>query len=129
MGCATSAAANAGGRGTMCVRARFRPIAIAVLIVIVAALAPRAGAEAIPTPRLDSVFPLGAKAGTDADVTISGDALEGAQQLVFSHPSITASPVLLPADRFYPQPRPEPNHFTVHVGADVPPGSYEVRLA
>jgi hypothetical protein len=85
-------------------------------------------ADPIPSPHLLSIFPLGAKAGTEVDLTLKGEILEGDQQLVFSHPSIKASAVMNKADRFFPQPRPVENRFTVRIGADVPPGIYEVRL-
>ena len=38
---------------------------------------PDARAEPIPSPRLDSVFPMGGKAGSDTEVTLSGDANAG----------------------------------------------------
>src|SRR5579884_2153483 len=86
-------------------------------------------AETIPTPRLDSVFPFGGRAGTDVEVNVSGEALDEPQQLLFSNTSITASAVMTKPDRFYPDPRPVPNRFVVHVGNGVPPGSYEVWIA
>jgi hypothetical protein len=96
-----------------------------------AALAPGTMAqETVPQPRLNSVFPLGGKAGTDVDVTLTGDAIEGLQQqVVTSHPGITAAPVMTQPDRFFPEPRAVENRFTVKIAADVPPGVYEVRLA
>src|SRR5579864_6737860 len=104
--------------------------AFVTLIVAACCLAlSTASAEPIPAPQLDSVFPLGGKIGTDVEVAVTGEALEGAQQLIFSHPGITASPVMSKPDRLYPDPRPLPDHFTIHIAADVPGGYYELRLA
>lgn len=88
-----------------------------------------AAADPIPSPHLLSIFPLGAKVGSEIDLTLKGEVLDGDQQLVFSHLSIKATPVLSKPDRFFPQPRPVENRFTVRVGPDVSPGIYEVRLA
>lgn len=86
--------------------------------------------QILPHPRLDAVLPFSAQAGQSAEVTVAGDAIEGLQQqLVFSHPSIKAEPVMSTPDRFYPEARPVENRFKVTVGADVPPGYHEVRLA
>lgn len=103
----------------------FRRIRPAWLIPFL--IQPVVSAETIPAPRLDTVFPYGCRAGTDVEVTISGDALDGTQQLLFSRAGVTASPVMTQPDRFYPEPRPVPGKFVLHIGKDVPPGAYEVR--
>src|SRR5688572_33054982 len=112
---------------------RLKSNALATAALAVAAVLVPAGVstaqEAVPQPRLNAVFPLGGKAGTEVEVTVAGDAIEGAQQLVASHPSITAAPLMTKPDRFFPEPRPTDNKFTVKIGADVPPGVYEVRVA
>ena len=81
----------------------------------------------MPNPDLLTVAPAVAKAGTTFEMTTTGKELEGAKALRFSHPKITAAPVLLPADDFYPAPRPVEGKFTVTIPAEVPPGVYEVR--
>jgi hypothetical protein len=84
----------------------------------------------IPQPRVHGILPLGARAGTRVELRFMGDTLDGPpHEVFFSHPGITAKPVMTTPDRFYPQPRPVGNRFTVTVGKDVPPGVYEVRLA
>ena len=90
---------------------------------------PASAQEAVPQPRLNAVFPLGGKAGTDVELTVAGDAIEGAQQLVASHPGITGAPLMSKPDRFFPEPRATDNKFAVKIAADVPPGVYEVRVA
>src|SRR5687767_6422887 len=51
-----------------------------------------------PQPRIQSIFPMGAKAGTPTDVTVLGTDVDDATALVFSHPGISASVSQPPAD-------------------------------
>lgn len=81
----------------------------------------------MPNPDLLTVAPAVAKAGTTFELTTTGKELEGARALRFSHLKITAVPVVLPADDFYPEPRPVEGKFTVTIPAGVEPGVYEVR--
>jgi hypothetical protein len=81
----------------------------------------------MPNTDLLTVSPALSKAGTSFEMTISGKELEDISALRFSHPGITATPVTLPADDFYPEPRPVSGRFTVTIPADVPAGVYEVR--
>ncbi len=87
-----------------------------------------ASAQTLNAPRLSAIFPLGGQAGTEVDLTVMGDSLEGDQQLLFSSPSITASSQIAKPSRFQPTTRPVANHFTVRVPADALPGTYSVRL-
>lgn len=81
--------------------------------------------QRLPNPRLFRLRPCGAQAGATVEVTIKGDDLDAPEALVFSHPGITArlKAADTPAWR-----RSASGPFTVTVGADVPPGSYEVRV-
>jgi hypothetical protein len=106
---------------------------------------PQAGSN-LPNPRLFTVMPPGAKAGTTVEVTFTGTDLEEPQGLVFSHPGIKAEPVVppepaadpkKPADQKKPeakpamkkgQPPPVVTKFKVTVPADTPPGIHDVRL-
>jgi len=83
----------------------------------------------LATPTLETVFPCGGRAGTKIVVQITGTDLDGAHSLTFAHPGITANPVLLPADSFWPEPRPDGLKFQVSVRPDIPPGLYEVRAS
>jgi len=76
----------------------------------------------LPAPRLLTITPMGAQAGTTVDVVISGDFLEGLESLHFSSDAITATPKLNEDGS------PVPNQFTVTVAADCPPGNYDARV-
>lgn len=88
-----------------------------------------------PLPRLTTVFPCGAKAGTTVDVTLGGTDLEEPEKLVFSHAGIKAEPILgpapPPADPKKP-PMPPPKRpvtgFKVTVAGDAPLGCHDVRV-
>jgi hypothetical protein len=89
----------------------------------------------LPAPRLFTVFPSGAKAGTTLDVTFGGQDLDEPEGVVFSHPGIKAEPILAPEPK--PDPKKKPpmppakravTGFKVTVAADVPIGQYDVRL-
>lgn len=81
----------------------------------------------MPYSDLLTVSPALLKAGDTVEVTVTGKDLESLTGLRFSNPKITAAPVVLPADDFFPTPRPVEGKFTVTVPADVPSGVYEVR--
>ncbi len=68
----------------------------------------------LPTSRLDTVFPPGAKAGATAEVTVAGIDLGDDHTLRFSHPGITATKV--------------EKRFVVKVAPEVLPGIYDARV-
>jgi hypothetical protein len=71
----------------------------------------------LPLPRLLTVFPMGGKAGTSVEVTITGEHLEDVSALTFSSPKITAKPVAGAE-----------NKFSVNIAADAPVGVYDARV-
>ncbi|HAH43383.1 hypothetical protein [Gimesia sp.] len=81
----------------------------------------------LPTADLRQIKPFAAAAGKTVELSILGSNLDDASELRFSHPGITAKPVMLPADDIYPEPRRQDSRFEVSVAKDVPPGIYEVR--
>ncbi|MBM4070041.1 MAG: hypothetical protein FJ271_13975 [Planctomycetes bacterium] len=91
----------------------------------------------LPTPRLNSITPLGGNPGTTVDVSFSGGDLELPEAMIFSHAGIKATPIIPPAppppktDPKKPAPPPPPpvTQFKVTIAKDVPPGLYDVRLA
>jgi hypothetical protein len=86
--------------------------AMAALYVVLSASCAMAQ---LPAARLLTVFPPGASANADVQVTISGTDLDDARELRFSHSGIHA------------QKARDAGGFTVHVDADVPVGTYDVR--
>jgi hypothetical protein len=69
----------------------------------------------LPSPRFDRVTPLGAAAGSSVEVEVIGNDIEEATKLLFDHKGITAKHL---KDR----------KFAVTVAADVPAGTYDMRL-
>lgn len=87
-----------------------------LLALLVLAANPARGE--LPSPRFDRVIPLGAAAGSTVQVEVSGPDLDGPLSLLADHPGINAAAV---PDK--------PNRFALTVAADVPEGTYDLRLA
>ncbi len=70
----------------------------------------------LPQARVNTIFPAGAKAGTDVEIAATGTDLDEPTGMMFSHPGITAkiSAPVVPG-------------FVITVGKDVPVGVYEAR--
>ncbi len=71
----------------------------------------------LPSIRFDRIAPLGATAGTTIDVEIAGADIEGVESLWFDHPGLSAEPI-----------KDKARNFKITAAADVPPGTYDVRL-
>jgi hypothetical protein len=69
---------------------------------------------ALPQPYLQSVFPLGVKAGGSVEITIRGNDLEGATTLWFDHPGLKATHV-------------KDLRFKVEAAEGTPVGHHDVR--
>ncbi len=116
-----------------------RPLLAVAFLTVAVAVAQQPG-TLLPQPRIASIFPVGAKAGTAVDATAFGTDLDDATALLFSHPGIKGDlippPPEPPADpKKKDQPKPKKNapppteaKFKVTVAADVPPGAYDVRV-
>ncbi|MFA6546807.1 MAG: hypothetical protein WCS99_20485, partial [Limisphaerales bacterium] len=76
----------------------------------------------LPAPRLLTTMPMGGRAGTTVELTITGQNLEDVTDLLFSTPKITAKPKLA-ADG-----KPEASKFIATIAADAPPGVYEAHV-
>jgi hypothetical protein len=106
------------------------------LALVLAGLGSSARAQmldsALPAPRLFTVFPPGARAGTTIEITFTGIDLEDPERLLFSHPGIKAEPIVppepKPADPKKPAPKQPITKFKVAIAADVPLGLHDVRL-
>ena len=98
---------------------RLAPARCWLLLFAALALLPAGPAQAqLPTPRLDRLVPLGAAANSTVEIDIAGPDLDGPLVLLADHPGITS--VAVPE---------KPNRFTLRVAADVPEGTYDLRLA
>ena len=75
----------------------------------------------LPAPRLLTTMPMGGKAGTQFEITISGENLDELGELAFSDRRITAAQKLDAAGQ------PEPNKYVITIPADCPVGLYEAR--
>ena len=76
----------------------------------------------LPTPRLLTTMPMGGLAGSQVEIVVTGEYLDGACELQFSCPGITATPKLNASGE------PPANTFVVTIDADVPADVYEARL-
>lgn len=83
----------------------------------------------LPTPELDTIYPPGGQAGKTVQVDLTGTDLDDLTALTFTHPGITATPVILSADEIWPEARQDGLKFTLNIAADVPAGLYEARTA
>jgi hypothetical protein len=76
----------------------------------------------LPTPRLLTTTPMGGQVGTQVDITITGEELDNAGEILFSAPHLTAAPKLDANGQ------PIPNQYTVTIAPDCPVGVYETRI-
>src|SRR5436189_3306440 len=71
----------------------------------------------LPSARLLTIFPPGAKVGSTSEVAAAGADLDDARAIYFSHPNITAVAQTN-----------GPGKFLVSVGTNVPAGIYDARV-
>jgi hypothetical protein len=80
-------------------------------------LTPSWAVAELPAPRFDRLQPLGLAAGGSVEVEINGGDLEGLSNLRFDQPGLSAEPIA-GKERW----------FKITAAADVPAGTYDVRL-
>lgn len=97
---------------------------LSVMLVALALLTNSGFAQSVclPAPRLLSVVPMGGQAGTEFEVEISGQHLEGTEQLLFSNPAITAVPKTKDDGSVVA------NRFIVQIQDDCPTGVCDARV-
>ena len=78
----------------------------------------------LPQARLDTIFPPGGKQGTEVEIRLTGEHLDGVMQVLFSHPGIQSD--IKPDES---SAHSTPPSFHISISAEVPPGFYEVRTA
>ncbi|MBN9122474.1 MAG: PPC domain-containing protein [Planctomycetes bacterium] len=93
----------------------------------------------LPSARVQHTFPMGVKAGTTVEITVTGTDLEEPEKLLFSHPGLKGEYISPPKDMPDPKdpkktvPAPKanpagPHKFKVTATGDVPPGLYDLRF-
>ena len=76
----------------------------------------------LPAPRLLTAMPMGGQVATTVEVVITGDNIDGLDELSFSHPGITATSVLDESGL------PVADRFVVSIADDCPAGIHEARV-
>jgi hypothetical protein len=91
----------------------------------------------LPLPRINSITPCGAKAGTTVELTLVGTDVEEPEALYFSHPGIKAEAIMSQPPPPDPKKKPDPKappfkaavlKWKVTVPADVPLGNHDLRV-
>ena len=113
-----------GGIAALNHRLCFRtPAGVCILaLAVVCSSVAHAQSVGLPTPRLLTTTPMGGQIGTQVDITITGEELDDAGEVLFSDPHLTAIPKLDAAGKLVP------NQYTVTIAADCPVGVYETRI-
>jgi Bacterial pre-peptidase C-terminal domain len=91
------------------------PLLILVGVFAALALLAHPARAELPSPRFDRLTPLGASAGSSAEIEIIGTDIEDVKSLLFDHPGLKAEHL-------------KERRFRVTVAANVPAGTYDVRL-
>lgn len=97
-------------------------LATAVLFVFCLTAPVSAQSVGLPLPRLLTMMPMGGTVGSETEVTISGENVDDAGDLLFTHSGLTAR------RKMNANGQPEPHKYLVQIAADCPPGIYEARL-
>src|SRR5579863_1486583 len=97
-----------------CHRSLVSAFLLATFSAILCVTAPTVQAE-LPSIRFDRMAPLSAGAGTAVEVDVAGRDIEDVKALLFDRPGLVAELV-------------KPGKFKISVAADLPEGTYDVRL-
>ncbi|HEY7152692.1 MAG TPA: PPC domain-containing protein [Gemmataceae bacterium] len=92
-----------------------RPLSPLLAVMLALTFAHTISRADLPSPRFDRLTPLGAAAGSQVEVEIAGADIEDVKTLLFDHPGFKAEHL---KDR----------RFRISIAADVPAGTYDVRL-
>lgn len=76
----------------------------------------------LPAPRLLTTKPMGGQRGTSIEITITGENLDHAEELSFSHPGLKATPKLDDKGQRIP------DRYVVTIADDCPMGVHEARM-
>lgn len=99
------------------------PAALAVVVALTLCVSSAmAQSVCLPAPRLLTTMPMGGQVGTQFELTITGDSIDNATELVFSHPAITAT------QKRDAEGSTVPNSYLVAIADDCPVGVHEARV-
>ena len=99
---------------------RYRRLCTIAVVAWSWAVAAHGQSVCLPQPRLLTLMPMGATAGGQVEVAVTGERIEDAAALVFSHPGLSAAP------KTDAEGKPVQGTFVVKVAGDTPPGVYDV---
>lgn len=99
-----------------------RTIAGAVLAAFCLTLTAAAQSVGLPAPRLLTTFPMGGQAGTQVEITITGEHLDDLTDLIFSDVRLSAAPLRSAEGNVVPM------KYLVTIADDCPAGVYEARV-
>ncbi len=105
----------------MCTRTLAR-IAVGLTTCLLLAGNLLAQSVCLPAPRLLTTLPMGGQVGSEFDVTITGQDIDGTEALLFSNPKISATAVI-GEDGL-----PVANKFRITIASDCDVGIYEARV-
>lgn len=100
--------------------------ALYLILVCFASIATPTWAQ-LPATSLRSTYPAGGSPGSEMELKIFGTDLDDVSKLIFSHPGISAKPLIGEQGDFDEKPPVVPDTFVVTIAGNVPPGYYEVR--
>lgn len=103
------------------IRTHSRGVLASVLVLLTASFV-SAQSVCLPAPRLLTTLPMGGQIGTELEVTITGQSIEDAAELRFSHPAITATP------KSGEDGKPVANRYVVRIADNCPVGIHEARV-
>lgn len=76
----------------------------------------------LPAPRLLTTWPMGGTIGSSVEITVTGENIDNATELIFNTDMIKAAPKL------DAEGKPEKNRYVVSIAAECPAGIYEARM-
>ena len=106
---------------TFCLRALTSVISFCALTITITTWA-TAQTVGLPLPRLLTTMPMGGTVGTQVEIAITGENIDGVSELLFTHPGLIASRKLDAKGQV------EANKYIVNIAADAPPGIHEAKV-
>jgi len=102
----------------------LRPRVLFAVMIACANVVSSATAQSVclPAPRLLTTMPMGGQVGTQVELTITGESIDDASELIFSHPGIKATAKLDAEGKAVPK------SYLISIAADCSVGLHEARV-